>query len=88
MKIVRSAAAKKRSMAKKDRENDRIKAAFAQLNDPLVAERFAAMPHPRRFKDRLTGYPLSLANYVEWMRLHAFHAGRLEVAKMIEKTLA
>lgn len=74
--------------ARKNREDDRINAAFGRLSDPMVAERFAVLPHPRGFTDRRTGYPLSLANYIAWMEKNAFHSGHLDTAKLIEKTLS
>ncbi len=75
--------------AKKAKETARINATFARLNDPMVWERFAAMPHPKGWLSKWQGgYPLSMANYIAWMQKNAFHSGRLEVAKAIEKVLA
>jgi hypothetical protein len=87
VKALAREANRARTVARKARESDRVEAAFARLADPLATERLAAMSHPRGFKDRDTGYPLSAAEYVRWMRLHSGHAGRLDLAKWIEKNL-
>ena len=88
MKRVKLQASRERTALRKARERDRItNAAFGLLQDPMIAERFAAMPHPRGFTDRRTGRPLSLANYIDWMYRNAGHAGTLEVTKLIENTL-
>lgn len=72
----------------KAREEARIRSAVERLADPLVAERLAAMPHPSGYRDRATGYPLSLANFVGWMLRHGGHSGRLATARVIERALA
>jgi hypothetical protein len=87
VKMVRAVKEDTKKM-KKAREIARIARAFDRLEDPIVAERLAVLPHPRGFKDRYNGYPLSAANYVSWMRQNSMHAGRLETAKFIEKALA
>jgi hypothetical protein len=85
MKRVKREQNRKTAAIRKERERERIAKAYGLLADPLNAERLAAMPHPRGFKDRQTGYPLSLANYVNWMRRNAGHTGDLDTAKMLEK---
>lgn len=87
-KAIKAKAAKLATAARKAKESGRIEAILASLSDPMVAERLAVMPHPKGFKDRYTGYPLSLAEYVGWMRANAGHSGMAAVAKMIEKALS
>lgn len=88
VKAIERAAARKRTEARKAKERDRIAATMARLDDPLIAERLAAIPHPSGYRDRASGYPLSLANYVAWMLRNAGHSGRLATARIIDRALS
>jgi hypothetical protein len=50
-------------------------------------EIFEALPHARRFKNRETGDALTAADEVDWMLKNAGHAGKMRIARKIEKLL-
>jgi hypothetical protein len=68
------------------RENERIREAnFAYLDNIAF---FHTLPHPKGFKNRETGKPLTMCDFIEWMYANAGQAGRLKTAKLIERKLA
>lgn len=75
---AKKAANAKKNAAKKAIEATRINAAFARLTDDTLRATLAAKPHPQ-FADA------TLLAWVEWMGANAGHAGRLAVAKVIER---
>lgn len=80
-KVVAAEVAK---MAK-SKEEVRIAAAKAKLESPEFKAHLASLPHPNKFKNRETGEPLTMLEYVEWMFKNSGHAGSLKVARQLEK---
>ena len=72
--------------AKVKKEEERIEAAFAFLDgNQALQAKLKAIPHPVPFR-REKGE--TLADHVAWMRDHAGHSGRLQMARMLEKLSA
>lgn len=64
------------------REDVRIAAAYALLDNPAVVASLASQKHPCGFEGK------SLLDYVDYCRRCAGQSGRLRVAKIIESALA
>jgi hypothetical protein len=84
-RIVKQEDAKRQRERRCTREGERI----IDAKRAFVANRsvFEAMPHPRGFKNRDTGEPLTMADQIDWMLRCAGHTGKYRTARNIERIL-
>lgn len=80
LRKVATAVAKLKAKEQTEREAARVRAAEEKLSDPELREKLESQPHPRGF----TGQ--TMLDWVNWMLAHAGHTGRLQAARVVEKT--
>lgn len=69
---------------KRKKDEARISAAVELLDDSFKSY-LSSFPHLMRFTDRWTGKALTELDWVEWMLEHSGNAGKLRVARHLEK---
>lgn len=83
---LKSLVKKQVSAWSKDREAARVETLQDRLkNDEELRSMLQGKAHPKGFKNRETGEPLTMLDQVEWMMANSGHSGRMRMVRSIAK---
>jgi len=84
IKVVEAEVKRRQNDARKVRETAKLSALTAMLQSPDVSSKLSAMPHPTKYYATLGR---TMMDYAQWMLKHSGTAGKLKLAKTIQKIM-